>query len=142
MKTQLTVLNETFTISAKLITSGVHFPFDPSDTLFHNQFSISVKTDKGRFTSPFYGSHSDYINGKDELTNDDLQDCFSMLCSDAISGSDSFSDFCSNLGYDEDSRRAEKTYKECKKIADKFSRITSVDLYDLSNSLQEMEEAR
>jgi hypothetical protein len=38
------------------------------------------------------------------------------LLSDATCGDESFEDFCSDMGYDEDSRRAERVYRHCKKI--------------------------
>lgn len=36
------------------------------------------------------------------------------LCSDTQVGEQSFPDFCSEFGYDEDSRMAEKTWKGCR----------------------------
>ena len=38
------------------------------------------------------------------------------LVSDAQAGSGTFHDFCADLGYDEDSRSAEATWKACQKI--------------------------
>ena len=39
------------------------------------------------------------------------------------------------MGYDEDSRSAERIYKACKKQCEKLSRIFTGDVYDLSNEL-------
>jgi hypothetical protein len=50
-----------------------------------------------------------------------LEVCYS-LTSDAQSGAESFEDFCSNFGYDTDSRKARKTWKACQKIAFKLGR--------------------
>lgn len=44
-----------------------------------------------------------------------LEVCYS-LAMDAQSGQESFSDFCSNFGYEEDSRKAEKTWRACADI--------------------------
>lgn len=60
-----------------------------------------------------------------------LDVCYS-LAMDAQSGQESFSDFCSNLGYDEDSRKAEVTWRTCADIyrslgpdlTEKIARIT------------------
>ena len=141
MTHKIELLNETFTLSAKLLNSGVHFPFDKKDTMYHNHFSVTVKTNKGRASFPFYGSMNDSQNGKEELDANDLRECLSMFFDDAIFGHDSFKEFCSNMGYDEDSRTAERTYKECGKIYDKLTRITSLDIYDAVNALRELEEA-
>lgn len=49
------------------------------------------------------------------------------LVSDADAGSESFEDFCSNLGYDPDSRKAEKIWKACKQIAPKIKKFLGSD---------------
>lgn len=46
------------------------------------------------------------------------------LVSDAYAGEESFDDFCANYGLDTDSRKAHKTWKKCRKTADKL-----VDLF-------------
>lgn len=48
-----------------------------------------------------------------------LEVCYS-LAMDAQSGQESFSDFCSNYGYDEDSRKAEETWRACVDIYKAF----------------------
>lgn len=68
----------------------------------------------------------------------DVLNAFYCFISDAISGDMDFSEFCSEFGYDEDSRKAEKTWKSCKRSAEKMARIYGGDIYDLSNELQEV----
>jgi hypothetical protein len=41
-------------------------------------------------------------------------DVLSCLCSDARAGDQTFEDFCSDMGLDTDSRKAEKTWRACK----------------------------
>lgn len=54
-----------------------------------------------------------------EPTAADVLDC---LASDASSvDTNSFEDWCADLGYDVDSRKAERTYRECKRQAEKLS---------------------
>ena len=48
-----------------------------------------------------------------------------------------FDGFCSEFGYDSDSRTAERTYKACQKTLKKVERVFSCDLYDLINEIQE-----
>ena len=54
----------------------------------------------------------------------EIMDC---LLSDAQSGEMSFSEFCREFGYDEDSRRAERIHKECEKSAEKTRRFLGED---------------
>jgi len=68
----------------------------------------------------------------------DILNAFYCFVSDAVSGEYSFSEFCSDLGYDEDSRTAEKIYRKCKKQLEKLHKIYDGDIYDLSNELQEV----
>lgn len=68
----------------------------------------------------------------------DVLNAFRCFVDDALSGDMDFSEFCSEFGYDEDSRRAEKkTWKACKRSTAKLERIYSGDLYDLINDLEE-----
>lgn len=70
-------------------------------------------------------------------TENDLLNAFYCFVTDAIAGMDDFNEFCSNFGYDTDSRQAEKTWKSCKRSAKKLERISDVDIYDLANELSE-----
>lgn len=45
------------------------------------------------------------------------------LCYDAECGSDTFEEFCGNLGYDTDSRKALKTYLACQEIGSKLRQL-------------------
>lgn len=55
----------------------------------------------------------------------ELADVLDCLVSDASSvrNSRGFEDWCADLGYDTDSRKAEKTYKTCERQADKLERF-------------------
>lgn len=67
----------------------------------------------------------------------DVLNAFYCFVSDAVSGMESFTEFCSNFGYDNDSITALKTWRACKRSYDKLSRIYDGDLYDLINELSE-----
>jgi hypothetical protein len=61
--------------------------------------------------------------------------------SDAVSGLDSFKDFCSNFGYDSDSRAAYQTWLVCQRSSVKALRVLGVsqaELYDFLNELSEI----
>jgi hypothetical protein len=64
-----------------------------------------------------------------EPTADEVLDC---LASDAagIENAQSFEDWCSEYGYDTDSRKAEKTFKACEHSARRLKAFLGDDLYD------------
>lgn len=75
-----------------------------------------------RYTIDFFmgPAHTDEPDGAGVL------DC---LLSDAQLGTEDFAEFCQNLGYDEDSRKAERMHKACEKTAAKLERLLGED-YD------------
>lgn len=71
---------------------------------------------KGKsFTFPFYQGFGIAEDPKIE----GVLDC--LLCD--ASTPDVFEDFCSEFGYDTDSRKAEKTFKACLRVADKMRNL-------------------
>lgn len=60
------------------------------------------------------------------ISEPDVPSVVSSLCSDALAGEQSFSDFCSDFGYDEDSRKAEKIWKACRAVSPRVRRFLSV----------------
>lgn len=67
----------------------------------------------------------------------DVINAFRCFVDDAICGNLSFSEFCDELGYDEDSRKAYSTWNACKRHAEQLTRIYGGDLYELINSMEE-----
>jgi hypothetical protein len=125
-------------LTAKLAKQGVYFPNDNSSDLLHNSFNVYVTTKNGRTSFRFYGSNMDYNNNVTALDESAVLSAFECFVSDAMAGSNSFKDFCSEMGYDTDSRRAYKTFKACEKSNEKFERLfPNVDIYDLHNDLQD-----
>lgn len=75
----------------------------------------------------FWNSYRDSGEGKTPTVYDVLS-CISgdVYCADT------FEDFCSEFGYDIDSRKAEQTYRRCKILASKLSRFfTDIEIRDL-----------
>jgi hypothetical protein len=64
-------------------------------------------------------------------------DIISALMSDASSGADTFEDFCSNLGYDTDSRRAMDTYLACQAASTAMRRLLGQHYTAVSEAAQE-----
>lgn len=67
----------------------------------------------------------------------DTVNAFHCFVEDAISGDMDFEEFCFEFGYDTDSRRAERTWKACKKAAEKLRRIYDGDFYELAEKLRD-----
>jgi hypothetical protein len=68
-------------------------------------------------------------------TEYDILNAFHCFVSDTIAGSYTFEEFCSEFGYNSDSRQAEKIYRKCKKQLEKLKKIYDGDIYELENEL-------
>lgn len=138
MKTRL----ENFLISSKIVAQGVAFPFEKNGEETHNKHRVTVLNlgSGAKVGFDFYGSTRDYFDGKKEMLELDLLHAFDCLLSDSVSGSDSFENFCSEMGYDPDSISHLRIYKECKKQFVKLEKLgISIDeAYDLMNLISEM----
>lgn len=99
----------------------------------HHTVTVTNKINGKRTRFDFWAS-----NMKTYLTSRyDVLSAFRCFVDDALSGEMEFEEFCREFGYDEDSRRAEKTWKACKRSTEKLRRIFDGSLYDLINSLEE-----
>ena len=76
-----------------------------------------------RMTTPFH-------QGSACKGDPDLLTVLGCLFSDAQAGEDSFEDFCSEFGYETDSRKAEKTWKSCASMNVRLHKLLGAD-YDL-----------
>lgn len=138
MKSTFQFLGLSFVVSAKLIEQGVSFPFEKNGNPYHNKFRVHVSTTHGKISFLFFGSEHNYRNGTTEMSESDLRHALYCLFSDSCSGSESFEYFCSEPGYDEDSRTAERIYKACKRQAEKTEKIIGdLSIYDLVNEMNE-----
>jgi len=94
-----------------------------------NHHKITIKNiESGKQTSfDFWAS----IANPEVRSREDLIGAFECFVGDAVAGMNDFNDFCSEFGYDEDSRRAEKIYKACQKATAKLQRIYNGDIHSL-----------
>jgi hypothetical protein len=93
------------------------------DTATMDGFTVIIRNGNKQLTIPFwtgYGATPRFVN---ETPAGKAADVLSCLLSDARSGQEGFEEFCSGLGYDPDSRRAEATWKACQEIEEKLSRF-------------------
>lgn len=123
-KIKINMRGKIFEIKSKLIGEVEGFPFDKSDKLYHNVFDITITriTENGSISKhfKFYGSYNDYKKGKTDLNTNDLLNAFYYILSDGLYATEDYNEFCSNLGYDEENRAAERIYKACKKTLKKL----------------------
>ncbi len=76
----------------------------------------------------------DFFTGSAHRDAPNAADVLSCLCSDVSCGEESFEDFCSSLGYDSDSRKAEKTWKACSRMAPKVRKFLGEHFDEVSSA--------
>lgn len=77
-----------------------------------------------------------YQTLKKDMTDDSCFDGFNCILSDALSGDQTFNEFCDEFGYDNDRISHQKIYFACQESLNKLRKVFSGDLYDLANSLE------
>ena len=110
----------------------------------HHTITLNAtRTDRNPDMSDFEGDHwrvtlkrpgrrmslyfsKGYGHGGAPPTTEGVLEC---LRSDACTDGDTFEEFCFSLGYDSDSRKAEKTYKAVQRHTDKLRRFLGADLF-------------
>lgn len=136
---KITVAGMEFETTAKYSDTVKGFPFeaDENHKMYHNEFIVTVKCiypdgKKKRRSFKYYDSAQACMDGKTELSPKDLLYCFRCFIDDALAGVDTFEDFCGNLGFDTDSRKAERVHKACIKTLEKAEALglATDDLYD------------
>jgi len=93
---------------------GVELPEDWSPGT--HPYKVTLRFQRRQLTVPFFMGSAHEC----EPTAGDVLSC---LISDARIGEESFEDFCSELGYDPDSRRAERTWRTCRDLTPRVSRF-------------------
>lgn len=129
-----------FKIVAKL--QGAEINKEWNDNKPRNKYFVYVtNTDNGEKTRFTFWDSLDNTRRGVVLDGDDLLNAFYCFVSDALSGSENFSDFRGEFGYDEDSRSAERIYKACKRSYKSFVRVSGLpydEIFDFANELQEI----
>jgi hypothetical protein len=76
----------------------------------------------------------DWWQGTGIADDPDAASVISALLSDANAGAGTFEEFCSDMGYDSDSRKAEKTWRACKRINPQIRRLLGADFDQFANA--------
>jgi hypothetical protein len=133
--------NGEYSITAEFQEFVKGFPFDKKDINYHGKFKINIEQKETgyEYNFDFYGSAFDAQKHITEMDDQDLKNALESIISDAIAGSQTFEEFCSEFGYDEDSRSAERIHKVCEESLSKMECLgfTLDELYDLSNELNQ-----
>ena len=129
-----------FKIVAKLQGAEINEAWNDSEP--RNKYFVYVaNTENGERTRFTFWDSLDNTRRGVVLDGDELLSAFYCFVSDACRGLYSFSEFCNEFGYDEDSRSAERIFKACKRSHDSFCRVSGLDdsaMYDLIFELQEI----
>jgi hypothetical protein len=121
-----------FTVSAVYI--GNKSASWANDNWYNSRVTVYNRETKKRTMFDFWGS----LMNPELRTRYDLLNAFYCFVSDAVSGNQSFHDFCREYGYDEDSIKARNTWLACKKSLEKAKRVLDTDIYDVCNELSEI----
>jgi hypothetical protein len=118
MKTKLEKVCERLGIRVVVAEyGGVELPDDWARDA--HPWKVTLGFGRRRLTVPFF-------QGSAHTQEPSAADVISCLVSDASAGDQTFEEFCSEFGYDVDSRKAEATFRACAKMAPRIRRF----LYD------------
>lgn len=92
---------------------GFDYQFGGNLTAAQDDWQANANGYRVRFTYDRRKASFDYWQGSAIMRDPQAADVMSCLVSDAQLGQETFDDFCANLGYDTDSRRAERLWKAC-----------------------------
>lgn len=101
---------------------------EKNDNFYHNQYKVIIRRNNKRMTVKFTDSVYNTERGENP-TEYDILACLQKY------DVGTFEDFCAEFGYDEDSRRAEKTYKAVVKEYNNVIRLFD----DVLEELQEIQ---
>lgn len=99
----------------------------PDDFAGHNPYRVTLRKGRRQLST-------DFFTGSGWRKEPGAADVLSCLCSDAYAGEQTFEDFCSDMGMDQDSRKAERIWRACKAIAPKLRRFLGEDFDRCANA--------
>lgn len=99
-------------------------PFSDDFPYYVNKYRVSIKNKNGnKFNSVFYSSYNDTVNH----ILPSLYDVLTVVASEGTMETNTLEDFCNELGFDIDSRRAYKTYKALLKYQKNLEKVFDID---------------
>lgn len=133
--TAMTDTNETETMTAFCEREGIRIACEPAapppgdDWVGAFHWKVTLRRKGRKLTTEFH-------QGSAHTSEPTAADVLSCLVSDAVSVEQEpdFEGWAESLGYDTDSRKAERIYEACQRIREQVQRLLpDHDLYDLAN---------
>ena len=123
-----------FTLSASCM--GVVTDAFGEKSMPRKKYRITVNTDSGKTSFTFFDSVHNYWNGA-KLNASWLLGALECFLSNALcyDNSYNFIEFCDELGYDTDSRKALRIYNGCKRHAIAAGRVFGDNYADILNEI-------
>ncbi len=90
-------------------------------------WTVTLRFGRRRITVPFW-------TGSMLTKEPTAADVLSCIVRDAEAGEQDFADFCADFGYDQDSRRAERTWKTCRSMAPRVRRFLGEHFEDVAQA--------
>ena len=115
MRSELEQLCDQERVKTHCQYGGVELPDDWQDKGAH-PYKVVLRYRGRQLTTPFFC-------GSAWTREPNVADVLSSLILDASCGDQSFEDFCSDFGYDEDSRKAERTWRDCTAMTPRVKRF-------------------
>lgn len=130
-------------VTAKFVKTVYGFPSDKTgkDKNPRNQFRVKILHNGIERTFLYHDSIAAYYDGKETLNSFDLRNALSCIIMEALPQYRDYEDFCSEFGYETDSRSAEATYQAILKNRAKVLELgfTDDELYGIHNYLEDQE---
>ena len=100
---------------------------------YANKYKVTIRNGKKHFSTTF----TDSINNTQKGIKSDDIDIIYCIVADAqcVQWNNSFEDFCSEFGYDTDSRSAERIYNACEKTYNNIQRLFNSDGFDFLSAV-------
>ncbi len=114
----------------KRVRAEVTYGCEPAPEGFaegSSSWRVTLRYRGRRLTVPFY-------TGPAFEREPSAADVLSCIISDARAGEQTFEEFCSEFGCDNDSRKAERTWGACSAMAPKVRRLLGDDLDEFSRA--------
>jgi hypothetical protein len=106
---------------------GFKFEFGGQHAAARDEWQRNANGYRVTFTYEGRKLSTDFWQGSAITSDPEANSVMECLVSDATAGAETFEDFCSDFGYDTDSRRAEQTWKACRQMANQLRHLFGAD---------------
>lgn len=100
----------------------------------HDTWRVQIRRGQRAYTTDYSAGFGHRVDGQPKAPK--LADVLACLLSDASTSAESFYDFCSNFGYDTDSRKAHATWKACRRTAAAMDRVLGAETLEFLIGLE------